>query len=172
MKKPGKRLIWLITVTAALVLAAALLICFTAGIFPGRPPRETAKDPQQRTSNGIRFEQSDELRGRMIRVMARREAETTLPEGEEALRIQKLFDGALLCFAEAASQLWPELDSASLTACLLFNDEAEKGQFMELAARLIGVRTIDKPEDITYWINKETLAELMQQEEKKLSERN
>ena len=35
---------------------------------------------------------------------------------------------------------------------------------MELARRLIGSVRIDKPEDITSWVNKETLAELLQQD--------
>ena len=35
---------------------------------------------------------------------------------------------------------------------------------MELARRLIGSVRIDKPEDITYWVNKDTLAELLQQD--------
>ena len=32
---------------------------------------------------------------------------------------------------------------------------------MELARRLIGSVRIDKPEDITYWVNRETLSELL-----------
>ena len=35
---------------------------------------------------------------------------------------------------------------------------------MQLARRLIGSVWIDKPEDITYWVNKDTLAELLLQD--------
>ena len=35
---------------------------------------------------------------------------------------------------------------------------------MKKARKLIGDRRIDKPEDITYWINKETLAGLLEQD--------
>ena len=156
MKKLGRRRTWTICAVAALAL---LLICVAAGLLPGR---------QKLPVNGIRFEQNDELRGRMLRVMARRAAETSFPESGEAFRLQKLYDGALLCFAEAAKRVWPELDTSSLLGCLLFSDEAEKAEYMNLAARLIGTRCIDKPEDITYWINKETLAELLQQDWQRL----
>ena len=148
------------------VLAAAVLICAAAGIFLGRQktPQPVA-DLRPGTSNGISFEQSDELRGRMLRVMARRKEETCVPEDQEALCLQKLYDGALLCFAEAARRVWPELDAGSLSGCLFFQDESEQAEFIEQAIRLIGDRRVDKPEDITYWINKETLAGLLQDRE-------
>ena len=47
---------------------------------------------------------------------------------------------------------------------MLFEDDNEKAEFMELARRLVGSVRIDKPEDITYWVNKDTLAELLRQE--------
>ena len=159
MKKLGRRRVWAICAAAALALLALLLICVAAGLLPGR---------QKLPANGIRFEHNDELRGRMLRVMARRAAETSFPEDGEALRLQKLYDGALLCFAEAAKRVWPELDTSSLLGCLLFSGEAEKAEYMSLAAGLIGNRCIDKPEDITYWINKETLDELLQQDRQHL----
>ena len=150
---------------AFVLLLAVLLICAAAGIFPGRQktPQPAADQPLQ-TADGIIFEQCDELRGRMLRVMARRKEETCVPEDQEALCLQKLYDGALLCFAEAARRVWPEGDTGSLSGCLLFNDEVEKAEFMEKAIRLIGDRRIDKPEDITYWINKETLTGLLEQD--------
>ena len=148
------------------LLAAVLLICAAAGIFLGkqRAPQPAA-DLQLQTADGISFEQSDELRGRMLRVMARRKEETCVPEDQEALCLQKLYDGALLCFAEAARRVWPELDAGSLSGCLFFQDESEQAEFIEQAIRLIGDRRVDKPEDITYWINKETLAGLLQDRE-------
>lgn len=145
------------------LLAAVLLICNVAGIFPGRQKHsEPPADLPLQTADGISFEQSDELRGRMLRVMARRKDETRVPEGQEAICLQKLYDGALLCFAEAARRVWPEVDAGSLSGCLFFQDEAEQAEFMEKAGRLIGDRRMDKPEDITYWINKETLAGLLE----------
>lgn len=148
-----------------MLFAAAIVICVAAGFFPGRQnPPETGPDLRQRIADGICFEPSDELRGRMLRVMARRAAETSIPEDGEAIYLQKLYDGALLCFAEEARRAWPELDTGSLSGCLLFKDEAEQAEFMEQAARLIGDTCIDKPEDITYWINKETLAWLLEQD--------
>lgn len=147
------------------LLLAVLLICAAAGIFPRRQKTpQPAADQQLQTADGIRFEQSDELRGRMLRVMARRKEETSVPEGQEAIFLQKLYDSALLCFAEAARRVWPELDAGSLSGCLFFQDEAEQAEFMKKAGRLIGDRRIDKPEDITYWINKETLAGLLEQD--------
>ena len=162
MKKLGRRRTWTICAVAALAL---LLICVAAGLLPGRQKRP---ETDAGAANGIRFEQNDELRGRILRVMARRAAETSFPESGEAFRLQKLYDGALLCFAEAAKRVWPELDTSSLLGCLLFSDEAEKAEYMNLAAGLIGNRCIDKPEDITYWINKETLDELLQQDRQHL----
>ena len=47
---------------------------------------------------------------------------------------------------------------------MLFEDDHEKAEFIELARRLIGSVRIDKPEDITYWVNKDTLAELLRQD--------
>ena len=147
------------------LLAAVLLICAAVGIFPGRQktPQPPADLPLKK-ADAIIFEQSDELRGRMLRVMARRKEETCVPEDQEALCLQKLYDGALLCFAEAARRVWPELDAGSLSGCLFYKDEAEQAEYMEKAIRLIGDRRIDKPEDITYWINKETLAGLLEQD--------
>ena len=148
------------------LLLAALLICAAAGIFPGRQKTpQPAADLQLQTADGISFEQSDELRGRMLRVMARRKEETCVPEDQEAIFLQKLYDGALLCFAEAARRVWPKVDTGSLSGCLFYEDEVEKAEFMERAGKLIGNRCIDKPEDITYWINKETLGGLLQHRE-------
>ena len=152
-------------ICAFVLLAAVLLICAAAGIFPGRQNTpQPAADLHPGTADGIRFEQSDELRGRMLRVMARRKEETSVPEDQEAVFLQKLYDGALLCFAEAAGRVWPEVDEGSLSGCLFYKVEAEKAEFMERAEKLIGDRRIDKPEDITYWINKETLAGLLEQD--------
>ena len=96
--------------------------------------------------------------------MTRRAAEIPNPVEPQDVYLQKLYDGTLLCFAEAAREVWPELDSGFLSDTMLFEDDKEKAEFMELARRLIGSVRIDKPEDITYGVNKDTLAELLRQD--------
>ena len=156
----------MVGIACVLVLAAVIWICVTVGGASGRPespqPDSTVQQPER--SNGIRFEKDDELRGRMVRVMTRRAAEAPNPAEPRDVHLQKLYDGTLLCFAEAAKAVWPELDTGLLSGCLLFEDRAEQTMFMEMAGRLIGSVRIDKPEDITYWVNKDTLAELLWQE--------
>ena len=155
---------WILTgIAGVLVLAAVIWLCVTAGGGPGRPEPEAAVE-QQEGKGGIRFENDDELRGRMVRVMTRRAAEAPSPAAPQDVELQKLYDGTLLCFAEAAREVWPELDPGLLSGKLLFADDDEKAAFMALAGRLIGSVRIDKPEDITYWVNKDTLAELRRQD--------
>lgn len=113
---------------------------------------------------GICFEHDDELRGRMVRVITRRAAAIPLLADPKNVYLQKLSDGALLCFAEAAKLVWPELDTGSLPRSLLFESEEERASFTELARKLIGNVRITKPEDITYWVNRETLSELLPKE--------
>ncbi len=152
--------------SAILVLTAVIWICVAVGTDPGRPesPQSDSAVYQQERNEGIRFEKDDELRGRMVRVMTRRAAETPNPVEPQDVYLQKLYDGTLLCFAEAAREVWPELDSGFLSDTMLFEDDNEKAEFMGLAQRLIGSVRIDKPEDITYWVNKDTLAELLWQD--------
>ena len=162
--------IWRIMVGIAciLVLTAVIWICVTSGGGSGRqesPQPDSAVHHQER-NDGIRFERDDELRGRMVRVMTRRAAETPNPVEPQDVYLQKLYDGTILCFAEAAREAWPELDTGFLSDTMLFEDGDEKAAFMELARRLIGSVRIDKPEDITYWVNKDTLAELLRQNER------
>ena len=162
-KMSGNR--FLIGITVILLLTAAIWICVTVGIFSGRPisPQSESSVHRQEDAEGICFENDDELRGRMTRVIMRRGAEAPNPEDPQDAYLQKLYDGTLLCFAEAARAVWPELDTGMLSERLLFEDDAEKNAFIKLVERLISGVRIDKPEDITYWINKETLAELLRQ---------
>lgn len=153
-------------IACILVLMAVIWICVTAGGGSGRqesPQPDSAVHHQER-NDGISFEKDDELRGRMVRVMTRRAAEAPNPVEPQDAYLQKLYDGTILCFAEAAREVWPELDSGFLSDTMLFEDDKEKAEFMELARRLIGSVRIDKPEDITYWVNKDTLAELLRQD--------
>ena len=132
-------------VIAAFIILAWIAVMVSAS-FRSNPP------------GGIRFMKDDELKARMIRVMARREAEPPAVKDGRELHLQKLYDGALVCFAEAARSVWPDLDVTPLERCHAFETERERTEYRELAARLIGNTVIDKPEDITYWLNKETLS--------------
>ena len=162
MNQPGRHRLLQMGIAVGILLAAAVLACTAAGVFS--PRRENPPGSQPEETAGIHFVRDDELYGRMVRVMARREA--AVPDGTEPkdVHLQKLYDGALLCFAEAAVEVWPEMDTEPLTRSLLFEDEAEKAGYIALARELIGDVQIDKPEDITYWINKETLWELLSED--------
>lgn len=104
---------------------------------------------------GITIKKKTELRDRLIRVLERREAEP-LPAGEEAT---KLYDGALFVFAEAAKALWPRMDIRPIERAAVFETWDEREKYTALAASLIGNAVIESPEDITYWLNPETLME-------------
>ena len=156
----------MVGIACILVLMAVIWICVTAVIESGGPesPQPESTVQQLERNKGIRFERDDELRGRMVRVMTRRAAEAPNPVEPQDVYLQKLYDGTILCFAEAAREVWPELNTGLLSDTMLIEDDNEKAAFMELAQRLIGSVRIDKPEDITYWVNKDTLAELLRQD--------
>lgn len=109
---------------------------------------------------GITLKKNTELRDRLINLMERREAESPETEGEAALFSQKLYDGALMYFAETAKALWPRMDIRPIERSALFETYDEREKFTVLAKKLIGNANIDKVEDITHYLNKETLAEL------------
>ncbi|MBQ4428484.1 MAG: hypothetical protein II871_01785 [Clostridia bacterium] len=109
---------------------------------------------------GITLKKDTELRDRLIKLMERREAEPPETEGEAALFSQKLYDGALMYFAETAKALWPRMDIRPIERSALFETYDEREKFTALAKKLIGNASIEKPEDITHYLNKETLAEL------------
>ena len=46
----------------------------------------------------------------------------------------------------------------------MFETWDERERYTRLAAELIGNTVIDKPEDLTYWLNKETLNTLAAQQ--------
>ena len=123
----------------------------------------------------ITFRKKTELRDRLVKILERREAEgpkltadgnilsgsVPLPEAEEerekALFAQKLFDGALMAFAESAKTVWSRLSIQPIERSALFQTYNEREQFTALARRLLGNVTVDKPEDLSYYLNKETL---------------
>ena len=105
---------------------------------------------------GITIKKKTELRDRLIRVLERREAEPPSLDEETA----KLYDGALFVFAEAAKSLWPRMDIQPIERTAVFETWDEREKYTALAARIIGNAVISYPEDITYWLNPETLKEL------------
>ena len=105
---------------------------------------------------GITIRKKTELRDRISRILERREAEP-FSAPDEAV---KLYDGALFLFAEAAKALWPRMDIRPIERAAVFETWDEREKYTKLAAELIGNAVIDKPEDLTYWLNPETLAEL------------
>ena len=112
---------------------------------------------------GITIKKKTELRDRIAKVLERREAEPPALSEETA----KLYDGALFLFAEAAKAVWPRMDIRPIERAAVFGTWDEREKYTKLAARLIGNAVIDKPEDLTYFLDPERLAEL--RKEKKLS---
>ena len=96
----------------------------------------------------------------MIRVLERREAEPPQLDPSLDEETAKLYDGALFVFAEAAKALWPRMDIQSIERAAVFETWDEREKYTALAARIIGNAVISYPEDITYWLNPETLKEL------------
>ena len=105
---------------------------------------------------GITVKKKTELRDRIARILERREQEPPAISGESA----RLYDGALFLFAEAAKALWPRMDIRPIERSAVFETWDEREKYTALAAQLIGNAVIDKPEDLTYWLNPETLEEL------------
>ena len=115
----------MVGIACILVLTAVIWICVTVGGGSGRQespqPDSTVQQPER--NNGIRFEEDDELRGRMVRVTTRRAAEAPNPVEPQDVYLQKLYDGTILCFVEAAREVWPELDTGFLSDSMLFVDD-------------------------------------------------
>ncbi len=107
---------------------------------------------------GITIRKKTELRDRISRILERREAEPPELPAETA----RLYDGALLLFAEAAKALWPRMDVQPIERAAVFETWDQREQAVKLAARLIGNAVIQSPEDLTYWLNPETLEALRQ----------
>ena len=109
---------------------------------------------------GITIKKKTELRDRLTRVFERREAEPPLLDPSLDAETVKLYDGALFVFAEAAKALWLRIDIRPVERAAVFETWDEREKYTALAARLIGNAVIAYPEDITYWLNPETLKEL------------
>ncbi len=140
-------------------LIAFFLVDATASVQDGL--RETALEELRLPDPsgvlvGITIRKKTELRDRISRILERREAEPPALPDEEL----RLYDGALLLFAEAAKKLWPRMDVRSIERAAVFETWDEREKYMKLAASLIGNAVIGKPEDLSYWLNPETLTGL------------
>ncbi len=107
---------------------------------------------------GITMKKDKELRDRLSSILEERESAGVATED---LALQKLYDGALMYFAETAKKLWPRMDIRPIERSAVFETYDEREQYTNLAKKLIGNTTIDQPEDLTHWLNRETLQELM-----------
>lgn len=107
---------------------------------------------------GITIKKKTELRDRIARILERREKEPPALDGE----MTRLYDGALLVFAEAAKTLWPRMDVQPIERAAAFDTWDEREKYTSLAASLIGNAVISSPEDITYWTAPDTLKELLE----------
>lgn len=108
---------------------------------------------------GIRIKKKTELRDRLSSLLAEREEMADPPKDGAELEKQKLYDGALLYFAETAKELWPRMDIRPIQRSALFETYDEREAYVALAKKRVGNALIDKPEDLTYWLDRERLAE-------------
>ena len=106
---------------------------------------------------GITIKKKTELRDRLVRVLERRENEPPALDPELA----RVYDGAIFVFAEAAKAIWPRMDIRPIERAAVFETWDEREKYTALAATLIGNAVIDSPEDITYWLNPDTLKGLL-----------
>lgn len=107
---------------------------------------------------GVTIRKKTELRDRLSKLLIRREEGGAGSVSEDLFAV-KLFDGALLLFAESAKTLWPRMDVQPIERAAIFETWDEREAFVRLAKQLIGNAVIDKPEDMTWWLNPETLME-------------
>ncbi|MBE6994014.1 MAG: hypothetical protein E7423_05185 [Ruminococcaceae bacterium] len=108
---------------------------------------------------GVTIRKKTELRDRIARILERREEQGVTLTGDE----QRLLDGALFVFAEAAKKLWPRMDIRPIERAAVFETYDERERWTNEAAALIGNAQIDKPEDLTYWLSIDTLRALNEQ---------
>ena len=109
---------------------------------------------------GVRIKKDKELRDRLVSIMEERESEQLIAEDETELYQQKLYDAAVLYFAETAKEIWPRMNIQPIERSLLFETYDERERFVLRAKKLIGNAEINKPEDLTYWLNKGMLTGL------------
>jgi len=123
-------------------------------LTPAAPPRTLRWADAGGVPLGVRIKKKTELRDRLSRILARREEEGTVAADEA----QKLYDGALFLFAEAAKALWPRLDVQPIERAACFATWDERERYTELARRRLRGVVIGKVEDFTEYLNRETLS--------------
>ena len=138
------------------MLIAFFLLGAEAELETGGEKREFIIPDPEGVLIGVTIKKKNELRDRLSSILERREAEPP----EEYGGAEKLLDGALFVFAEAAKALWPRMDIRPIERAAMFGTWDEREKYTALAARLIGNAVISSPEDMTYWLSEETLAEL------------
>ncbi len=123
-------------------------------LAPSSPPRVLGWADDGGVPLGVRIKKKTELRDRLSRILARREEEGTVAADET----QKLYDGALFLFAEAAKALWPRMDVRPIERAACFASWDERERYTELARRRLRGVVIGKVEDFSEYLNRETLA--------------
>ncbi len=109
---------------------------------------------------GPRLKKDKELRDRIASLLRRREERPDeWPEGELGL----VTDGALLLFAETAKALWPHMDVQPMERAARFGTYDERERWVQLARRLYGNVTVDKPELLTELLSPDTLRRLLEE---------
>ena len=98
---------------------------------------------------GVKLKKKTELRDRISRILQRRESDPPALCGEDAA----LYDGALFVFAAAAKALFPRMDITPLERSAVFETYDDREKYTDGAARIIGNAVIDKPEDLTWWLD-------------------
>ena len=130
-----------------------LIVFFITGVemileIDGEEKRISLPDPEG-ILVGIKIKKNSELRDRLAKILVRRETDPPDLNSEASL----LYDGALFVFAETAKSLWPRMDIQPLEWSAHFETYDDREKYTGLAAKIIGNAVIDKPEDLTYWLD-------------------
>ncbi len=104
---------------------------------------------------GITLKKDKEIRDRLARIFEERASKKV-----DNLEVQKLLDGALLAFGERAKKLWPSFNLMPLESALLYETYDEREKYQNRAAFLLGNITVRQVEDLTHYLNEETLRAL------------
>ena len=116
------------------MLIAFFLLGAEAEFSSGTAPARTLRLPDpDGVLIGITIKKKTELRDRLTRVFERREAEPLSADSETT----KLYDGALLLFADAAKAVWPRMDIRPAERAAVFETWDEREMYTKRAAALV-----------------------------------
>ena len=101
----------------------------------------------------ISLRKDNEIRDRILKLIERRAESRNEPDDDK----QKLYDGALILFAEAAKELWPRMNILPLEQSLIYETYNEREEWVSRAKEKLGNLLITKPEDLTYSLSPEVL---------------